>query len=153
MAKVIFLHLSVIHSVHRDGGRGSASVHAGIPPPPRAGPAGTRHPPQPDPPSGSRHPPPGKQTPAYGLRAAGTHPTGMHSCFILCRSLHRPRSWSRAVWISPWTLYINKSTSISRVSHYGPIEHLCSQSGTYTTSIDHWPSFSSRYNLLTCLLA
>ena len=24
--------------------------------------------------------PPGKQTPAYGLRAAGTHPTGMHSC-------------------------------------------------------------------------
>ena len=31
VAKVIFLHLSVIHSVH--GGRGSASVHAGIPPP------------------------------------------------------------------------------------------------------------------------
>ena len=26
------------------------------------------------------NPPPGKQTPAYGLRAAGTHPTGMHSC-------------------------------------------------------------------------
>ena len=25
---------------------------------------------------------PGKQTPAYGQRAAGTHPTGMHSCFI-----------------------------------------------------------------------
>ena len=25
-------------------------------------------------------PPPGKQTPAYGLRAASTHPTGMHSC-------------------------------------------------------------------------
>ena len=23
-----------------------------------------------------------RQTPAYGLRAAGTHPTGMHSCFI-----------------------------------------------------------------------
>ena len=35
VAKVIFLHLSVIHSVHR-GGRGSASVHAGIPPPPQA---------------------------------------------------------------------------------------------------------------------
>ena len=46
----------------------------------------------------SKHPPPGsdtplpgpdttppaplKQTPAYGLRAAGTHPTGMHSCCI-----------------------------------------------------------------------
>ena len=25
-------------------------------------------------------PPPGKLTPEYGLRAAGTHPTGMHSC-------------------------------------------------------------------------
>ena len=24
--------------------------------------------------------PPQKQTPAYGLRAASTHPTGMHSC-------------------------------------------------------------------------
>ena len=36
VAKVMFLHLSVSHSVHRGGG--SASVHAGIPPPPR-----TRH--------------------------------------------------------------------------------------------------------------
>ena len=39
----------------------------------------TRHPPGP----GN---PPRKQTPAYGLRAAGTHPTGMHSCFQ--ESLH-----------------------------------------------------------------
>ena len=31
--------------------------------------------------------PPGKQTRAYGLRAAGTHPTGMHSCVqFLCFS-------------------------------------------------------------------
>ena len=75
VAKVIFLHLSVILFTGGD----SASVHAGIPPreqtprdqtPP--GPPGT------DPP-GSRHPP-GKQTPAYGLRAAGTHPTGINSC-------------------------------------------------------------------------
>ena len=29
-------------------------------------------------------PPPGKQTPAYGQRAAGTHPTGVHSCYKLC---------------------------------------------------------------------
>ena len=36
-------------------------------------------PPGADPP-GPGTPPPGKQTPAYGLRAAGTHPTGMHSC-------------------------------------------------------------------------
>ena len=41
------------------------------PPPPRPG----RHPPGP-----GRHPPPRKVTPKYGLRAAGTHPTGMHSC-------------------------------------------------------------------------
>ena len=32
------------------------------------------------PPWDGEPPPPGKQTPAYGLRAAGTHPTGMHSC-------------------------------------------------------------------------
>ena len=36
----------------------------------------SRHPPGPD-------PPPGKQTPAYGQRATGTHPTGMHSCLAI----------------------------------------------------------------------
>ena len=35
-------------------------------------------------------PPPRKQTPAYGLRAAGTHPTGMHSCFTVCMSCTPP---------------------------------------------------------------
>ena len=45
---------------------GSASVHAGMPYPP----------------PGPGRPPPGKQTQAYGLRAAGTHPTGMHSCLL-----------------------------------------------------------------------
>ena len=35
----------------------------------------------PTPPPQDQADPPGKQTPAYGLRAAGTHPTGMHSCF------------------------------------------------------------------------
>ena len=52
--------------------------------PPRPG----RHPPQTrqTPPAPGRHPPrtrqdpPRKQTTEYGLRAAGTHPTGMHSC-------------------------------------------------------------------------
>ena len=53
-------------------------------------PGSDRHPPdQADtprarPPQPGRHlPPPRKQTPAYGLRVAGTHPTGtgMHSCF------------------------------------------------------------------------
>ena len=65
---------------------GSASVHAGIHPPP--GP-GTHHSPGPGRPplDQANTPPPGKQTPAYGLRAAGTHPTGMHSCFTsVCHS-------------------------------------------------------------------
>ena len=44
----------------------------GEPPPRMENPPGWRTP-----------PPPGKQTPAYGLRAAGTHPTGMHSCIVL----------------------------------------------------------------------
>ena len=35
---------------------------------------------QADPPDGEPPLPPRKQTPAYGLRGAGTHPTGMHSC-------------------------------------------------------------------------
>ena len=38
----------------------------------------TRHPPP-----GPRPPPPREQqTPEYGHRSAGTHPTGMHSCFL-----------------------------------------------------------------------
>ena len=67
------------------GGRVSASVHAGIPPP------RTRQipPDQADPP-GTRQTPPGKQTPAYGLRVAGTHPTGMHSCYEVKMSHLRP---------------------------------------------------------------
>ena len=103
----------VCHSFCSQGGRGSASVHAGIPPreqtqppreqtqPPReqTQPPGSRHPLWEQIPPWTRHPPtpqtrlpgadlppeqtsPRKQTPAYGLRAAGTHPTGMHSCYI-----------------------------------------------------------------------
>ena len=36
----------------------------------------------PAPPGMETTPTPGKQTPAYGLRAAGSHPTGMH-CYLL----------------------------------------------------------------------
>ena len=50
VAKVMFLHLSVI-SVHKGG---SASVHAGIPPRPTP-PPGSRHPPEHTP--QTRHPP------------------------------------------------------------------------------------------------
>ena len=36
-----------------------------------------------------------KQTPAYGQRAAGTHPTGMHSC----QELFQAKSWDgRELW-------------------------------------------------------
>ena len=56
-----------------------------------------RHPPDGRHPSPRSRHPQRKQTLAY---AAGTHPTGMHSCFLLCdsRSLHW--SLSRAVWLS-----------------------------------------------------
>ena len=75
------------------------SVHGGCLPqcmlgyhiPPRADTPGSRHPrkqtaPRSRHPAGSRHPyrkqtPPPEQTPAYGQWAAGTHPTGMHSCY------------------------------------------------------------------------
>ena len=76
----------VCDSVHRGE---SASVHAGMPTPPSPG---TRDPPprpgrpprdQRPPPRPGRHPP-GKQTPAYSQWAAGTHPTGMHSCSVIC---------------------------------------------------------------------
>ena len=52
------------------------------PPTPGRTPPQTRHthpPDQADPPGPGR--PPMKQTPAYSLRAAGAHPTGMHSCY------------------------------------------------------------------------
>ena len=96
----------VCDSVHRGV---CASVHAGMPAPPdqadtpqtRQTPPGqadtpldqrptpqTRQipPDQADPPGigsppGPETHPPEKQTPAYGQWAAGTHPTGMHSCF------------------------------------------------------------------------
>ena len=56
-------------------------------PPKSRHPPESRHPPRADTPIPSRtdtpreQTPPRKQTPAYGLRAAGTHPTGMRSCY------------------------------------------------------------------------
>ena len=60
-----YIFTGVCDSVHMGG---SASVHAGIPPPPPLGP-GT-------PPPGAEH------TGRYGQRAGGMHPTGMQSCFL-----------------------------------------------------------------------
>ena len=61
----------------------SASVHAGIPPPPEADPP-KADPPGADPPEQT---PPGADPPGaehagrYGQRAGGMHPTGMQSCW------------------------------------------------------------------------
>ena len=105
VAKVMFLHVCVIlftggGSPGRESppGQGEYPLDQGEPPrtrenqprpgrtprtrqtPPRPG----RHPPpdQADTPQ-TRQTPPGEQTPEYGLRAAGTHPTGMHSCLFI----------------------------------------------------------------------
>ena len=81
VAKVIFLHLSVILFT----GGVSASVHAGMPTPPPGADTPSR---EQTPPTREQTPPSGKQTLAYGLRAAGTHPTGMHSCFCFVLRQH-----------------------------------------------------------------
>ena len=79
----------------RGGGGVCLSACLDTPPSPGADiPPGSRHPPEQTPhqehtPPGTDTPPeqtppnqtpPRKQTAAYGQRAAGTHPTGMHSC-------------------------------------------------------------------------
>ena len=57
----------------------SALVHAGIPHPLEQTPPRSRHPPEADTP-----PPPGADPlPETATAADGTHPTGMHSCFLL----------------------------------------------------------------------
>ena len=77
VAKVIFLHLFVILFTGEGGG---------IPEGTEADPPGadTLPPPEQTPPqeqtSPSKANTPREQIQAYGLRAAGTHPTGMHSC-------------------------------------------------------------------------
>ena len=93
VAKVMFLHVSVIlltGGVSRQAPPGPGRPPGqGEPPPPGPG-----NPPGPGPPPGTRQTPqaertaprdqadpPGNQTAAYGQWAAGTHPTGMHSCF------------------------------------------------------------------------
>ena len=92
VAKVMFLHVSVILLTGGVSGEhpppDQADPREGEPPPDQGGtppPPGTRQ----TPPAGRTPPPagtgrtspsPGKKTAAYGQWAAGTHPTGMHSC-------------------------------------------------------------------------
>ena len=87
-AKVMFLHLSVSHSVHGEGGCLPQCRHPlRSDTPPRANtplgadnpPTHSRHPPTPTP--WSRHPPCAVHAGRYGQLAGGTHPTGMHTCF------------------------------------------------------------------------
>ena len=81
LAKVMFLHVSVI--LLTGGGTWPGTPPPGRHPPSRqAPPPPGRHPPplpgRHHPPlQAGRHPPP----PGYGQRSAGTHPTGMHTCF------------------------------------------------------------------------
>ena len=75
-AKVIFSQACVKNSVHRRGVCLSACWDTT--PPDQA----DTPPDQADTTPRPGRSPPGKQTPAYGLRAAGTHPTGMHSCLL-----------------------------------------------------------------------
>ena len=49
--------------------------------------------------------PPGKQTPAYGQRAAGTHPTGLHSC-----SVRFPSEVSRGTTECSWNCTSRRKT-------------------------------------------
>ena len=67
-----YVFTGVSDSVHRGGG--SASVHAGIPPPPGADPPRSRHPPE-------QTPPTAEHAGRYSQRAGSTHPTGMQSCW------------------------------------------------------------------------
>ena len=90
MAKVIFLHLSVIHSVHRGRG-GLPQCMLGYPPrsrPPGADtPPGSRHPHSRHPP-GNRHPQEQTPTPAADTHPGSRHPRSRH----LPPSRHPPRS-------------------------------------------------------------
>ena len=80
VAKVMFLHVCVI--LFTGGFSGQTPRDQADTPRPARHPPGPGRPPwdQADTPLGPDRPPPREQTPAYGLRAAGTHPTGKHSC-------------------------------------------------------------------------
>ena len=81
VAKVLFLQVSVCPQ----GGRVSASVHVGMPNPPGPGrtPPGNRQKPTPRTPPGAGRPLREADSSIRSTTSAGTHPTGMHSCFHL----------------------------------------------------------------------
>ena len=83
-AKVMFLQVCVILFT---GGRGVCLSACWDNPSPWTDTPHGAEPPQgqapPSRPPGADTPPPPEQTTAYGQRAAGTHPTGMHSCSLI----------------------------------------------------------------------
>ena len=93
VAKVIFLHLFVILFTGwclPQYMLGYQAPQEQTPPPLEADtPQADTHPQEQTPP---RADPPWKQTPAYSQWAAGTHPTGMHSCYISHLNGNRNRS-------------------------------------------------------------
>ena len=112
VAKVMFLQVCVCPQ----GGRGEGvclnACWDARPPQTRHPPGPGNNPPPRSRPPRSRHPPgagrpPGKQTPAYGLRAAGTHPTGMHSC----SKYHKNPTNSATIFPLFWICLLRMSAS------------------------------------------
>ena len=75
--KVMFLHLSISHSVHRRGVSASGSGVSAIP---MADTPLGRHPARQTPPGSSGQTPPSAPSIEMTIEAAGMRPTGMHSC-------------------------------------------------------------------------
>ena len=72
----------------------------------------------------TRHPPtPSKQTAAYGQRAAGTHPTGMHSCIFRFRFLLH---WTSR---SGWGRIVNMSSQMGFISTQGKAVYSAAKTG------------------------
>ena len=72
-----YVFTRVCHSVH-----GAGSTWAGIPP-------GIRYPPRTRYTPRTRYPPGAVHAGRYGQQAGGTHPTGVHSCFLQCLNIFR----------------------------------------------------------------
>ena len=74
-------------------------------------PGADTHSPEQTPPPRADPPPPGKQTAAYGQRASGTHPTGMHSCLLLVPTQHLTFSDCFQIDLSKMSLHTSRQIS------------------------------------------
>ena len=81
-AKVMFLHVSVSHSVHRGVCLSACwDIPLGADPPLAHTASGTHTPPEQTP--LEQTPPSAEHAQRYGQCTGGTHPTGMQSCYML----------------------------------------------------------------------